>query len=69
MRDPMRNPEETYEVKSYVVRLGHNSVHVDASSDADAILQARQRLAADLPRMWDVIHGLDDSRFRVSLEG
>ena len=65
----MQNRNEHDETKSYVVRVGHTSVNVQASTDDEAIREARRRLAIDLPRMWDVIQNLDVGRFNVALQG
>lgn len=50
----------------YLVQIGHTSVEVEGIDRADAIRQARRRLSAELPRMWDLIHQADERRFRVS---
>ena len=39
----------------YEVRVGFMRVDVRGTSQADAIKKARERLCAELPRMWDVI--------------
>jgi len=50
----------------YLVRVGHNSVTVDGHSRAEAIRQARIRMSLDLPRLYDVIHALEDQSFVVT---
>lgn len=50
----------------YEVRVGHFRVVVHGASRDEAISNARMRLSRELPRMWDVIHGLAASRFEVS---
>ena len=50
----------------YTVSVGHARVVVDGHSPADAIHQARLRLSAEMPRLYDVIHSLDDHRFVVT---
>jgi hypothetical protein len=50
----------------YEVRVGHFRVVVNGTSRDEAISNARMRLSRELPRMWDVIHGLAASRFEVS---
>ncbi len=51
--------------RKFQVRVGHSTVVVESSSPDDAVLQARHLLCADMPRMWDVIHSLEPSRFHV----
>ncbi|MCP4190358.1 MAG: hypothetical protein GY768_07000 [Planctomycetaceae bacterium] len=50
----------------YRVSLGHASVTVDGFSPAEALHAARIRLSLDLPRLYDVIHSLEDGRFEVT---
>ena len=50
----------------YEVQVGFMRVEVKGINQGDAIRNARQRLCAELPRMWDVIQGLADSRFEVT---
>ena len=50
----------------YRVCVGHSSVTVDGFSPAEAIHAARIRLSLDLPRLYDVIHSLEDHRFEVT---
>ncbi|MCA9164930.1 MAG: hypothetical protein R3C99_10455 [Pirellulaceae bacterium] len=56
-----RHPDHS--LKTYEVRVGHHCVVVQGSGRSDALQVARQRLANELPRLWDVIHTLDDERF------
>jgi|GEM_PF-1747361 len=49
----------------FEVKVGLMSVVVRGASREEAITNARMKLSEDLPRMWDVIHGLEDSRFDV----
>ena len=58
-------PEQQH---AYRVRLGHAVVHVTGVSAHEAIRQARRQFCKDLPRLWDVIHTLDDDRFQVAVE-
>lgn len=53
-------PKQEFEVK-----VGLMSVVVRGASQEEAITNARAKLSNELPRMWDIIHGLDDSRFDV----
>ena len=57
---PMEN------TRRYLIELGHARVHVESSSPKEAIREARRQLCADMPRLWDVIQGMDESRFRVA---
>ena len=50
----------------YEVKVGHMSVVVRGTSQDEAISNARMKLSRELPRMWDVIHGLDSSKFDVT---
>ncbi len=54
-------PERTV----YRVKVGHAEVVVRASSAVEAIVLARRKLAADMPRFYDVIRALEDERFDV----
>ena len=49
----------------YQVRLGHSTVIVQATSSTEAIRLARKQLSDEMPRLWDVIHRLEDQQFRV----
>ena len=50
----------------YAVSVGHTRVVVNSVSPADAIKQARLRLGVEMPRLYDVIHSLDDNQFKVT---
>lgn len=56
-----KHPEHA--LKTYEVRVGHHCVVVRGAERSDALQVARQLLANELPRLWDVIHALDDDRF------
>ncbi len=58
--DDQRKLDQTYEVI-----VGHSRVRVCGASPAEAIEMARRQLCVDMPRMWDVIHGLELQRFTV----
>ena len=62
----MHPEEHRRDLMSFFVRVGHARVRVRGSNVADAIRQARRQLALELPRMWDVIHALDESQFEVA---
>ena len=49
------------------VTLGHASVEVAGRSREDAIARARLRLSSEMPRLYDVIHRVEDSRFEVEI--
>ena len=51
--------------EDYEVRVGYLFVRVQGENRAAAIRRARQRLCHEMPRMWDVIQGLADSKFEV----
>jgi len=59
----MNNQEPS--LKSYRVKVGHTEVVVGASSPQNAIAAARRQLARELPRLYDIIRGLDPARFEV----
>lgn len=50
----------------FEVKVGHMSVVVRGATQDEAISNARTKLSRDMPRMWDIIHGLDKSRFDVT---
>jgi hypothetical protein len=50
---------------SYRVRVGHHEFRVKARDAAEAVLLARRQLARELPRLYDLIRGLEESRFQV----
>jgi len=50
---------------AFRVTLGHNSVTINAASRLQAVEQARQQFCDDLPRLWDVIAGLDMASFTI----
>jgi hypothetical protein len=49
----------------FEVTVGHSRVTVTGVTREDAIQQARRALCVDMPRLYDVIRGLDVSRFQV----
>jgi hypothetical protein len=49
----------------FLVTVGHTQVTVSGVTREDAIQQARRALCSELPRLYDVIRGLDASRFQV----
>ena len=51
---------------SFQVQVGYASVTVQGVSRQDAIQQARMELCREMPRMWDIIHHMEDSRFQVN---
>lgn len=50
---------------SYRVRVGHHKFRVKARDAAEAVLLARRQLARELPRLYDIIRDLEESRFQV----
>ena len=51
--------------RAYRVKVGHAEVTVYARSRTEAIQRGRMQLSIEIPRMWDVIQNIDDSKFRV----
>lgn len=49
----------------FEVVLGHQRVRVTGWTRDEAIRQARRKLCAQLPRLYDVIRNVDNSRFQV----
>jgi hypothetical protein len=49
----------------YRVQVGLTTVLVEATNVEEAIVAARRKLTAELPRMYDVIRGLEATRFEV----
>jgi hypothetical protein len=49
----------------YKVRIGHTEMTVSGRDPADAVRNARRRLAGELPRLWDVIYRMSEEEFRV----
>jgi hypothetical protein len=58
-------PSAEHVIVDYRVEVGHVTLSVRGASPAEAIRIARSRLCLELPRLWDVIRSMDDSRFRV----
>jgi hypothetical protein len=50
---------------SYRVRVCHHEFRVRARDAAEAVALARRQLAQELPRLYDVIRLLEESRFQV----
>ena len=50
---------------TYRVRVCHHEFRVKAHDSAEAVLLARRQLARELPRLYDIIRGLEESRFQV----
>jgi hypothetical protein len=50
---------------TYRVQVGHTTTTVQGRSREEAIREARRALCRDMPRMWDVIHKLNDDQFVV----
>lgn len=51
------------------VQVGLTAVTVEGCSRGEIIEQARQKLCHQMPRMWDVIQAMDESRFCVNEVG
>ena len=57
--------DETPELLQFRVQVGHEKIVVRGSDRAAALHEARRRLCLELPRMWDVIEKMEDSRFVI----
>ncbi len=53
------------ETKLFRVKIGHAEVEVSCSSKQEAVRLARMKLGVEMPRLYDVIHCIDDRQFRV----
>ncbi len=51
--------------KTFSVKIGHAEVEVCCSSKQDAVRLARLKLGVEMPRLYDIIHCIDDKQFRV----
>jgi hypothetical protein len=61
--DPDMQP--TTQLNVYRVKVGHFQIVVQAATAEEAVAQARRQLALELPRFYDLIRGLDATRFEV----
>jgi hypothetical protein len=52
-------------LQHFVVRVGHWEVRVRARDADEAIQIARQQMARELPRLYDVIRAMTAARFCV----
>jgi len=57
--------QQALQARSFQVRLGHIRVDVQAATMHEALERARQKLSAEFPRLWDMIHEAPDTRFVV----
>jgi len=60
---PMTTDNRT--LLTYRVRVGHHEFRVKARDADEAVLLARRQLARELPRLYDIIRNLAESRFVV----
>ena len=63
-KEPPMNNHET-ETKNYRVKVGYAVVHVRGRTVEEAIASARQKLALEMPRFYDIIRNLDLTDFDV----
>ena len=63
--DTVLRERSTQREHQYKVRIGHTELTVNGRDPADAVRNARRRLANELPRLWDVIYRMSDEEFRV----
>ena len=66
-RGPTDSGDQEPRVLHFCVRVGHEQIVVWGVDASAALEEARRRLCLELPRMWDVIQGLADDRFEVTL--
>ena len=52
-------------LKVFLVRVGHWEVRLKARDEGEAIRFGRLQMARELPRLYDVIRELSESRFQV----
>jgi len=52
-------------LQHFVVKAGHWEVRVRASNADEAVRIARQQMARELPRLYDVIRAMTAARFCV----
>ncbi len=55
--------------KRFHVKVGLAECTVRCQNESEAVRLARTQLGERMPRMWDVIHGIDDKEFRVDAIG
>ena len=55
----------SHEQNTYQVSVGHAEVTVVCGGKKEAIRLARMKLGLEMPRLYDVIHRIEDSLFRV----
>lgn len=63
----MNQPDSSSRKRKYQVRVGHAQTTVVCNTVEEAIRLARKRMSVEMPRLWDVIHRIDDKEFRVDL--
>ncbi len=63
------NPQTSNPLKLYKVQIGHAEVVVNGQDQADAVHQARKKLSAEMPRLWDLIYKMEDTQFDVREAG
>jgi hypothetical protein len=69
MKEATMSTHNEANITHYNVQVGHWKVQVPGRDSSDAIEQARLKLFADMPRLWDVISKLTADRFTVELVG
>ncbi len=50
---------------TYEVTVGFVKVTVSGNDQEDAIRNARKRFCLEMPRLWDIIRTMEESRFQV----
>ena len=52
-------------LSTYLVRVGHWQIRLEAHNADEAIALARRHLSREMPRLYDLIRELTASRFQV----
>ena len=55
--------------RTYHVTVGLAECTVSGQSEKEAVLKAREELNRQMPHMTNIIHGINDNRFRVDQVG
>ena len=62
MNDSDQNPSKKYEVT-----VGHARVTFECGDQRQVIPEARRLLSLEMPRLWDMIQTMAESRFQVAV--
>lgn len=61
------NDSEQHVSQKYEVTVGHARVTIECDDRRQVIPEARRRLSLEMPRLWDMIQTMADSRFEVAV--